>query len=182
RVSAAAALTLAVFFWKNSDNSEVRGRMREGGDGSGRGLRLWGGAVPFGGAANDRARLPLPRLSEADRQRFRAQYVDREELRRGRPQPAELVYADGGQRQAARGVLLRQLQHAPMEQVSRRARRHIARAGRHLGPPRRGRARRAHLHEKQAAMAAIAARQACLRGVLQGPRGLAGRQSGTAAP
>jgi hypothetical protein len=35
--------------------------------------------------------------------------VDREELRRGRSQPTEIVHAEGGQRQAARGVLLREL-------------------------------------------------------------------------
>src|ERR1700732_4872915 len=65
---------------------------RGGGDGSGRGVRLRRGAVPTDGGALDRARLPLPRLPEDDRQCIRAQHVDREELRRGRSQHAEIIH------------------------------------------------------------------------------------------
>jgi hypothetical protein len=39
-------------------------------------MRLRRGAVSVDGAAIDRARLPLPRLPEADRQCIRAQHVD----------------------------------------------------------------------------------------------------------
>jgi hypothetical protein len=60
-------------------------------------------------AAADRSRLSMSGLSDADRQRLRPQYVDREELRRGGPQPAQLGHADGGHREATRGVFLRQL-------------------------------------------------------------------------
>jgi hypothetical protein len=90
-------------------------------------------AVPADGAAIDRARLPLPRLPEDDRQCIRAQYVDREELRRSRSQRAEIIHAAGGERQAPRGIFLRELRDPPLEQVPRRPRRYIARAGRDPG-------------------------------------------------
>src|SRR6202030_1431761 len=82
---------------RNSDNSQgLRSVLKEeGGDGSGRGLRLRRGAVPVDGAAVDCSRLPLPGLPETDRQCIRAQHVDREELRRRRSQPAAVRHADG---------------------------------------------------------------------------------------
>jgi len=61
-------------------------------------------------------------------------------------------------------------------------RRYIARPGRDSRSSGTGRARRAHIHQKQVAVVRTAGGQARLRGVLQAPGGLAGRQSGAAAP
>src|SRR5437764_1489951 len=67
------------------------------------------------------------------------------------------------------------LNDPPVGQMLGGARRYVARQGRDPASSGNGRARRPHLHQKQIAVAATAAGQAGLRGVLQNPGGLAGR-------